>query len=190
MEVDEAALTPEITPLLRQNGIKPERLVEILRCDVAPEAQAFIKTWDSLTPATRSIAGIEAVAVASGITPRRLYEVFAGAALMQSKESVSLRIALALPLAVQMTIKDAMTAKGHFAREHLYKAARVLPTPKGSTTNINFGKQGELEQGDDDDSGATLEPADTFMMRASKAMGQKALPAPVVEAEVIEEEDE
>lgn len=185
LEVDEEELenSPQISPLLRQNGIRPERLVEILRCDGTPESRAFVAEWDELTPASRSLAGIEAIAIASGITPRRLYEVFAGAAMMQSRESVALTIALNLPNVMRVTVKEALKAKGHFAREHMFKSARVLPVPKGSTTVIQVGKQiaEESEDSDDMDDGGVLEPSDDFMMKASRAMGIKQLPAAVVE---------
>lgn len=189
------ATSPQITPLLRQNGIKNERLVEVLRCDITPEASRFVQLWDKLTPASRSLAGVEAIALGAGMTPRRLWEVFCGAALVQGKESVGISIALSLPEVMQMTVKEAKKSKGHLAREHLFKAARVLPTPKGSTTVINVGEPiKELEDGEDDgpDETGMLEPADDQLMKFSRAMNPKALPAqvPVIEAEEAEEEDE
>ena len=143
------AVQPQVAPLFRQNGVTPQKLVEILRCDTAPESQKFVQVWDALTPAKRSCAGLEAMAMGAGISPRRLWEVFCGAALIQGKESVGLVIALALPDAMRVTIKEARKPKGHFAREHLFKAARVLPVPKGSTTNINLGSQKELPESQD-----------------------------------------
>jgi hypothetical protein len=176
------------------NKIRDELILDTLRCDIAPESFVFVKVWDGLTPAERDCVGLEAIAVASDITPRRLYELFMGASMIQGREMVGLTLALTLPGAMRQTAELALTPMGHMAREHLFKAARVLPTPKGSTTNINLGKkQGELGDGDDDDEdedGSTLEAADDFMLRASKAMGQKQLPAPVVIAETIDEEGE
>jgi hypothetical protein len=190
VENDELAIHPQISPLLRQNGVPPERMVETLRCYLAPEAQKFVAVWDKLTPAARALAGVEAIALSCEVTPLRLYEVFCAAAMMQARDSVGLTIALSLPAVMRKTVKEAMTSKGHFDREHLYKAARVLPSPKGSVTNINVGKSEQLEDGEDDDDitdGATLEQADDFMMKASKAMNMKALPAVV---ETGEEDDD
>lgn len=189
------ASSPQIGPLLRQNGILPARLVEILSCDTTTEAAAFVKVWEELTPAGRSLAGVEAISIAAGMTPRRLWEVFCGAALVQGKESVGVAIALALPDVMRVTVKEAKKAKGHFAREHLFKAARVLPTPKGSTTVINVGEPAkELEDGDDDgpEGKGMLEPSDDFLMKAARAMNPKALPAPAptIEAETEDDEDE
>ena len=180
LDVDPEALAsqPQIAPLLRMNGIHPKRLVEVLRCDSNPESMTFVKAWDSLTPAGRHLAGLEAVAVSVGLLPRRLWELFAGAALVQSKESVAVMIAMSLPEVMAVTIKGAKKAKGLADREHLFKSARVLPTPKGSIVNVWPGKQESEELPDGDDTKGDLESADGFVLGAAKAMlpAQKALP--------------
>jgi hypothetical protein len=181
------AAQPSIMPLLHRNAIRPEQVVEVLRCDTENESQAFVKLWDTLTPATRSIAGLEALAMAAELTPRRLWELFSGASMVQSRESVATMIALALPEVFRTTIRGAKKAKGHLDREHLYKISGSLPTPKGSVTNINLGKKAEeLSDGDEPDE-KPLEESDQFIMRTADAMYIKALPAPVDEAEDAEE---
>lgn len=96
----------------------------------------------------------------------------------------------ALPSVMAKTVKQAKQGKIH-AMEHIYKAARVLPTPKGSVINIGV-PQGQLEapEGDEVPEGGTLEGADDFLMKASRAMGAKSLPAPAVEVEPEEEDGE
>ena len=179
VDEDQLAEQPQIAPLLRLNGIRPERLVEVLRCDSTPESIAFVHKYDELTPAGRHLAGLEAIAVSVGLLPRRLWELFAGAALVQSKESIAVMIAMSLPEVMRVTIKGAKKAKGLADREHLFKSARILPTPKGSTTVINMGGQKELEEGADEDNGkGDLEPADGFLLNTAKVMNpQKALVA-------------
>ena len=189
LKVDDAALAehPQITPLLRINGIHPDRMVEVLRCDDQPESLMFVRQWDGLSTENRSLAGVEAIALSCGMTPRRLWELFQGASLVQARASVSVLIAESLPKIMQTAIKGAKTGKGHIDREHVLKAARILPVPKGSTTVINM--PGHNADEDDDEamtSGGDLESADDFMLRASKAMGTKALP-PVVIAEIVED---
>lgn len=183
--------SPAISPLLRQCGIHHERLIEVLRVDTDPDAAVVIGLWDALTPASRSLLGLEGLALAAKLTPRRLWEIYCGASLMQSRESVGAMIADALPAIMRVTIKQAKTAKGFTSREHILKAARVLPTPKGSVTNINLPAQNEpekLESGSDDE--GTLEEADGFLLATSRAMN-KRLPAPKpVEVAAIEEEDD
>jgi hypothetical protein len=197
LKVDVAALAaqPQIAPLLKQCGILPTRVIEVLRADQDDSSRAVVTLWDSLTPANRNLLGLEALAMAVDLTPRRLWELYAGATMTQSRESVGVMIADALPAIMRVTIKQAKTPKGFTSREHILKSARVLPVPKGSTTNINVGgPQGELESGDDDGPGGMLEGADDFLMRASRAMGVKALPAPaqpeIIDAEVEEETED
>jgi hypothetical protein len=189
LDVDEVqlALHPQIAPLLRLNGIRPERLVEVLRCDSNPESQNFIQAWDKQTPAARHLVGIEAIGASVGLLPRRLWELFAGAALIQANESVTVMIALSLPEVIRTTIKGAKKAKGLADREHLLKAARVLPTPKGSVTNILVPGAKEPEESTEDDTKGDLESSDAFVLSAAKIMNpQKALPV----AQVIEEGEE
>jgi hypothetical protein len=187
--------SPQIAPLLRQCGILPQRVIEVLRSDLVVDSVKVVQLWDQLTPANRSLLGMEGLALGCGITPRRLWEVYCGASLMQSRESVGAMIADALPAIMRVTIKDAKRVKGFASRETIYKAVRVLPTPKGTVINLPGSKPiGELEspsEGDGDDDGM-LEPADDFLMRTARAMGTKALPAPVptIQAEVEDDGDE
>ena len=179
LDVDEEQLAqqPQIAPLLRMNGIRPERLVEVLRCDSNPESMTFVHAYDALTPAARHLAGLEAVAVSVGLLPRRLWELFAGAALVQSKESVAVMIAMSLPEVMAVTIRGAKKAKGLADREHLFKSARVLPTPKGSIVNVWPGQK-ESEESTEDETKGDLEPADGQVLAFAKAMNpQKELVA-------------
>ena len=179
LDVDEEQLAqqPQIAPLLRMNGIRPERLVEVLRCDSNPESMTFVHAYDALTPAARHLAGLEAVAVSVGLLPRRLWELFAGAALVQSKESVAVMIAMSLPEVMAVTIQGAKKAKGLADREHLFKSARVLPTPKGSIVNVWPGQK-ESEESTEDETKGDLEPADGQVLAFAKAMNpQKELVA-------------
>lgn len=188
LDVDVELLSeqPQISPLMKRNGIRVEQMVDVLRCDVEHESMSFVKLYDSLTPASRSLAGVEAIAMGAQLTPRRLWELFCGATLIQGKESVEMTIALALPDIMRVTVKNAKMFKGQADREHIYKAARILPTPKGSTTNINVGQPKELQEAED--TAGELESADEFMMRGAKAMyPQKTLAAP---AEIIDAEED
>jgi hypothetical protein len=185
VDEEQLAQQPQIAPLLRMNGIRPERLVEVLRCDSNPESMTFVHAYDALTPAARHLAGLEAVAVSVGLLPRRLWELFAGAALVQSKESVAVMIAMSLPEVMAVTIRGAKKAKGLADREHLFKSARVLPTPKGSIVNVWPGQK-ESEESTEDETKGDLEPADGFVMSAARCMNpQKALPV----AHALDEQD-
>jgi hypothetical protein len=192
VDSEELAAQPQIAPLLKQCGILPTRVIEVLRADPDEASRAVVALWDTLTPANRNLIGLEALAMACKITPRRLWEVYNGANMIQSRESIGAMILDALPSIMRVTIKDARKAKGHASREHIYKAARVLPTPKGTIINLPGSQKepDELPDGDDDGPGGMLEGADDFLMRASRAMGAKQLPAPqILEPEDDEEEE-
>ncbi len=183
---------PLIMPLLALNKIKSERVIQVLRGDAEEESQAVVKVWDRLTPAKRTLVGLDVMALAADITPRRVWELFCGASMVQSRESVAVMITEALPDVFRVTIRGAKKPLGHLDREHLYKISGSLPTPKGATTNINLGggkSEGELSE--PDNVHGELKDADDFYNRASKAMYNKALPAPtVIDAETDEEADE
>lgn len=189
LNVDAEALAsvPSLSPYLRLMDFSPQKIVDTLRSDEQPESVSFIRVWDGLPQASRSLIGIDGLAMASGVTPRRLWEVFNGALMVQSREMVGAMIASALPEVFKVTIRNAKKPKGHFDREHLYKVSGSLPTPKGSVTNINLGNREQAlpEAG----GGGELEPADDFMLKASRAMHPKALPAPVIEAVEVDEEE-
>jgi hypothetical protein len=55
----------------------------VLRGDENGESQTLVALWDALTPANQKILGLEALSVAAGLTPRRLWELYSGATLMQ-----------------------------------------------------------------------------------------------------------
>jgi hypothetical protein len=174
---EQLADQPQVTPLLRQNGVKPARLVEVLRCDTESESLAFIKFWDSLPNGDRRDIGLEMAALAAQITPRRLWELYHGATLMQAKESVAVMMAEALPAIMKRALSRAKTVKGDRDRERIMKAARILPTPKGSTTVIYPGLPPAASEDDATDvASGDLESADDFLMKAAKAMHGKGLP--------------
>lgn len=187
LKIDEKTLAsqPQITPLLQQCGIQPARIIEVLRADSDDASLAAVAVWDQWTPANRNILGLEALAMAAGMSPRRLWELYSGANMMQSRELVGNMILNALPSIIAVTIKDAKRVKGLSSREHILKAARVLPTPKGSVINIGTPAAPDDEQ-EDEAPGGMLADADNFLMKASRAMGPKQLPAP----EILEPEDE
>jgi hypothetical protein len=191
---EELRAQPKIYPLLKQCGILAARVIEVLRADHQVEAsQAVVAKWDDLSQANRSLLEpeiLEVLAMASGLTPRRLWELYSGANLEQSRESVGNIIADALPAIMRVTAKDAKKVKGFASREHIFKSARVLPTPKGSVINIGVPQQHEVGDGDDEDfEGGMLQSADDFILRASRAMnGGRVLSAPAIEPEIIDAE--
>src|SRR5574337_1628129 len=112
VSAEQVADAPQIAPLLKQNGVRRERFVEVLRCDREPESLAFVQFWDGLTASDRHDITLEVAALAASLTPRRLWELYHGATLMQAKESVAVMMAEALPAIMRRALSRAKTAKG------------------------------------------------------------------------------
>jgi hypothetical protein len=169
--------SPKITPQVRAAGVRMEELFDVLRCDSDPDSLKASQMFDRLTPRQRSLAGFEGIALACGLMPRRLWELYSGALLNQRGEISAVKVAMGIPRAIDRTIQNATTVRGIADRDHLYKMGRMFPTPKGSTTTINLGKpQDALPASEETEDLGDLEPADDFLLKTARAM-QKHLPA-------------
>jgi hypothetical protein len=85
VDVEFLASQPQISPLLKKSGILPDEVIAVLRADESPESRKLAALYHSLTPANRNILGLEALSVAAGLTPRRLWELYNGASLEQGR---------------------------------------------------------------------------------------------------------
>jgi hypothetical protein len=162
-----------ITPSLREAGISTDRLIEILECDESLNARTFLVRWRKVSKSDRKYLSIEEVCIASGLTTRQLWETVSGAVLEQSQDAVKVRLAHSQVSVVAAAIKAATDSlpivadvggkrvvvgysNGDVrAMEVVSKWTGLMPTPKGSTTNINLGGGSHAalpsEVADDDD---------------------------------------
>ena len=163
-----------ITPSLTEAGLSFDRVIEILEGDGDEDSIAFLTRWRKIAKSDRKYLTIEEVCIASGLTTRRLWEVISGAVLEQSQDIVKVRLAHSQASVVAAAVKAAtdslpITAdvggkrvvvgwsNGDVkAMEVVSKWTGLMPTPKGSTTNILLGGgQGAapapLGSGEDDD---------------------------------------
>lgn len=85
LTAEEVDGTNQITPLLRQMGMLPSELIEVLRGDDSPESRKIVTGWDLLTPANQRLIRLEGLALAVGLTTRRLWELYNGASLVQGR---------------------------------------------------------------------------------------------------------
>jgi hypothetical protein len=163
-----------ITPSLREAGLSFDRVIEILEGDGDEDSIAFLTRWRKIAKSDRKYLTIEEVCIASGLTTRRLWEVISGAVLEQSQDIVKVRLAHSQASVVAAAVKAAtdslpiLANVGGVSRvvgytngdvkamEVVSKWTGLMPTPKGSTTNILLGGgQGAapapLGSGEDDD---------------------------------------
>lgn len=105
---EQVARSPQITRIiLNQFGILPERVIEVLRADVEVESIKVVQLWDKMTPANRNYLGMEGLALGTGISPRRMWELYCGANLMQACGSVNVAtVADALPAPDETAVVD------------------------------------------------------------------------------------
>lgn len=190
LNVDREVLAsqPDITSMAKECGISLPRIVEVLRGDEGGMSKTVAALWDSLTPASQRMLDLESLAVASGLTSRRLWELYCGAGAIRSRDKIGAMLAEHLPTMMRNKLKWAMKEKAVIHQEHLMKTSRLLPTPKNSVINIGMPQPAELGKGDDGEF-EDLEGADDFLMRASRAMTAKQLPA-TVEAEILDPDEE
>jgi hypothetical protein len=184
--------TMTITPLLKQavGGVKG--CIQALRNDDSTDATLFIAKWDSLTQTDQKYLSVEEVAIAAGLTPRRLVEVITGALMSQGDFAAKIIVASSKPDIIKRMAKEAKTALGEKDRENFLRGKDVdwfVPT-KGITIDASDRRtQNNLLQ-----AGAERAlPAprtDAFLLEISSALrpdhAQLEAPSPPVIANVPE----
>ena len=162
-----------ITPSLREAGLSFDRVIEILEGDGDEDSLMFLARWRKIAKSDRKYLTIEEVCVAAGLTTRRLWELISGATLEQAQDAVKVRLAHSQVKIVEAAVKAATDSLPIIANvggvskvvgytngdvkamEVVSKWTGLMPTPKGSTTNILLGGQGAappaLGMGNDDD---------------------------------------
>jgi hypothetical protein len=137
-----------------------QRAIETLKFSKNPDAQKLLQFCEKLSWGTRDKIPIEALCLAAEVDPTTI----AGALVLAARDVSRLESSLITldkhPDVVRATAFYAGTADGSKDREMFHKAAVVgwLPTPKGSSINVNvFDPKQVAEDGDDDDGVPTLE---------------------------------
>jgi len=149
---------PRVTRILASAKQSLPRVLLALRASADPDARAFVRKYDSVSPSDRRYrigSNWDAIAVAAGVDPRRLLEV-AVSSLCRAGENVGPIVAAAShPRITHKTVQMALTDKGRRERKMLLSATGFLRTPKGFTVmgrmqiaNQNGPRTAELNEGD------------------------------------------
>lgn len=188
----------KITSRLREVGLTFERVVDILDGDDSSDGRTFLDKVRTISKSDCRYLTIEEICLSSGLTTRRLWEVISGARLEQSQDAVKLMVADAQPRVMSQAIKAAtesvpiMDGEGNVsgwthgdmkATELIWKATGILPTPKGTTINLQQNNAtGPLPIDDDgDDDGILLPDMDDVVKDLQITVKVKQLEAPRVE---------
>lgn len=184
---------------LREVGLTTERIVEILDSDSSDEGRAFLVKYRTISKSDLAYLTIEELCIASGLTPRRLWEVLSGARLEQSQDVVKLIIADSMPKVVSNAVRAATEAmpimdnEGKVqgwvygdmkATEFLGKVSGLLPTPKGVSAVFNVGPQLPIPS-DEADDGIPLPSMDSVLKDLQNMVTVPQLEAPKPQIEII-----
>jgi hypothetical protein len=137
-----------------------QRAIETLKFSKNPDAQKLLAFCERLAWGTRETIPIEALCLAAGVDPTTI----AGALVLAARDVSRLESSLITldkhPDVVRATAFYAGLPDNSKDREMFHKAAVVgwLPTPKGSSVNVNVFDPRQAPSEDEDDDGVpTLE---------------------------------
>lgn len=182
-----------MTPILMRATGGIAAIIEALSVDDSPDAISFIAKWESVTESDRERLSVEEIAVAAGLTPRRLLEVATGAIDAFAQDASRLMVASARPLVERKTIEMAQTDFGTSDREWFHKHTQFLPQPKGMAINFdNRTQNNTLASGAQSNEDRALPPpsADKFLLEMQSVLRPERLqieapsPTPVVVANI------
>lgn len=197
----------KISNRLREVGLTAERVVELLDEDDSPDSRTFVNRYRQISQSDLAYLPIESIALAAGLTPRRLWELISGARLQQSQDVVKLIISDSMPKVVANAVRAATTgtpfsingtpmldSKGDpiligygdmKATEFLGKVSGLMPMPKGVTTILNVGNSGPLPSERVEVDELPLQDMDSTLKQLQQITAVPQLEAPKVEVPLI-----
>lgn len=185
----------KVTPILMRASGGIPAIIEALSVDDSPDSILFIAKWDSITESDRDRLTLEEIAVAAGLTPRRLLEVATGAIHAFAEDASRLIVASAKPNIIQKMAENALTQFGEKDREMFLKGKDVdwFPAAKGIVID-NRTQNNTLTNGGQSNEDRSLPPpsADKFLLdmqsvlRPEQLQIEAAITAPVVVANIPE----
>ena len=185
----------KITPLLKECGLDRERVVEILESDDESDSVAFVAKYRSVSKSDHAHVSIEEIAIAAGLTTRRLWELIQGTRLEQSQDAMKMLVA-DNRAAIMRSVVDAAKGGDQKATEMLWKADGTLPKSNGisfiMSQNNSMPELTSAAAAVVEDEALPLADMDTMLkeMQRVTATPQLEAPRPVVSVPIIEAEYE
>lgn len=200
------AAEPEIRPILKRARITPQKAADYLRMSEEPDARRFLAILDGLAAEPRRLLPLEAIAIASGISTKRLFELISGEVFVQSRFESALLAAAAHPTVVAKSIERALEAPqtvkladgsekvvpaldGVSDRKMLHQQAGFLPMPKTQIVSLPGVKSIDARQQTANIS--VLPPVESSVRQMADRFGTKLLESvpEIPEAEVLDSQD-
>jgi hypothetical protein len=133
---------PSSTPIgmlsqLLVNGQETFMEFAHLAVHIEPGLAPVIEDYASLSPKGRKAVSIDAICVKHDVDPLHLIAVVSEAALKYGNNSSIVLAALRFPEVINRSIKNALTPAGFKDRELLAKHHGFIPTPHGTSIQVN-----------------------------------------------------
>lgn len=206
------AAQPQIQPILRRAKISAVKAADYLRMSEDPDARRFLAILDGLGAEARRLLPLEAIAIAAGISTKRLFELISGEVFVQARFESALLAAASHPTIVAKSIERALeeplaipqpdgTTKierapdGVTDRKMLHQQAGFLPMPKTQIVSLPGVKMIDARQ--QTATVTVLPPVESNVHQMADRFGTKLLgsgpePVEIAEGDELEgaEEDE
>ena len=180
---EEVANASRIEHLFRRIGGRVAAL-HYLENSEEPEAQAIVRLQRRMPASWLRDIPLEAYAVWAKISPKKLFGLIAQEMMDESEKVVELLTRVRHPDVVQGSIDVALKPGGVKDREMLHKAVGFLPTPKNSSTAINYRTHIAARA-----NVAVLPPVETFARELMECFREIPPPQLPVPAEMPIDED-
>lgn len=107
-----------------------------LALHIEPGLAPVVESYEGLTHWKRSAVSIDELCVCHGIDPLHFIAVVAEAALKYGNNSAILIAALQFPEVIVKSVEEALKSDGFQDREALMKHHGFIPTPHGTSVNV------------------------------------------------------
>jgi hypothetical protein len=152
-------ICPKISDIIRECIGGRIQAYETLKFSSHPSAKTLLEFSQKINVASLMAIPIEAVILAAGVE----VHVIAGALVMAARDESKMKAALITmrehPEVVKMTAEVARMKTPHASkdREMMHKAVGWLPSPKGSSVNVNVFDKSRDVDGEDEDDAVSIE---------------------------------
>jgi hypothetical protein len=155
---------PEISPIIWRTLGNQLAAMKTLRFSDDPEVKTLLKEYGKLTKDDQESLPLEIVCMAAKVSPTNILGQLIVAARDASRAETALVLMVENPHVLRAAATFGKALPNNVRdREFFLKATGTLPSPQGSSVNVNvFGKEPEMDYDDDAAiEGSTL-PSDVF----------------------------
>ena len=139
-------LAPKVEETLRPIIGGRDRIMETLTFSSDPAARCLLELWERHSIESQLKIPFEAFCLAAKVDIHRMVGILVTSTREITKMKSAMKTMLAHPDIVDSTVRKAKRLDGTKEKEMIHKAVGWLPSPKGSSINLNFGQQAPPEE--------------------------------------------